>query len=83
MRGGRWRCEGGGVRVEVHLLTAGVEGVLQGLASVGVPALLHGGEVVWVLERDLQPVSLHLQGAQEVLWETACTTQLTEQHNSH
>lgn len=53
------------------LLAAGVEGLLKPLACLGDVALLHGGEVVGVLERDLQlPVRVLLQRAQEVLRQT-------------
>lgn len=54
-----------------HLFAARVEGLLQLLAGLGDEALLHGGEVVGVLESDFQLVPILLQRAQEVLRETA------------
>lgn len=57
--------------VASHLLAAGVEGLLQLPAGFWDEAFLHGGEVMRVLERDLQLVSILLQRAQEVLGEAA------------
>lgn len=54
-----------------HLFAARVEGLLQLLAGLGDEALLHGGEVVRILEGDLQLVPVLLQRAQEVLGQTA------------
>lgn len=54
-----------------HLFAAGVEGLLQLLPGFWDEALLHGGEVMGILEGDLQLVSVRLQGAQEVLGEAA------------
>ena len=54
-----------------HLFAAGVEGLLQLAAGFWDEALLHGGEVVWILQGDLQLLSVLLQRAQEVLGEAA------------
>lgn len=55
------------------LLTTRVEGLLQLATCFWDEALLHGGEVVRVLEGDFQLVSVCLQRAQEVLGEAACS----------
>lgn len=54
-----------------HLFTARVEGLLQLLAGLWDTALLHGGEVVGVLQGDLQLVFVLLQRAQEVFRQAA------------
>lgn len=54
-----------------HLFAAGVEGLLQLPTGFWDEAFLHGGEVMRILQGDLQRLSLLLQGAQEVLWEAA------------
>lgn len=53
-----------------HLLAAGVEGLLQRPSGFWDEALLHGGEIMRVLQSDLQFVSVLLQRVQEVLGET-------------
>lgn len=54
-----------------HLFAARVEGLLQLPTGLRDEALLHGGEVVRILEGDLQLVPVLLQRAQEVLGQTA------------
>lgn len=59
-----------GTRMDLsHLLAAGVEGLLQLPAGLGDEAFLHGGEVMRILQSDLQLVSILLQRGQEVLRE--------------
>lgn len=53
------------------LFAAGVEGLLQLPAGFWDEAFLHGGEVMRILEGDLQLVSVWRQRAQEVLGEAA------------
>lgn len=60
------------------LLAAGVEGLLQQASGLGDEALLHGGEVVRVLQGDLEPLAVGLQGVEEVLGEPACTNTTME-----
>lgn len=64
-----------------HLLAAGVEGLLQLLAGFWNEAFLHGGEVVGILQRDLQIVSILLQRVQEVLWKASCWFHRTQEHH--
>lgn len=52
-----------------HLLAARVERLLQLLSGFWDVAFLHGGEVMRILQSDLQLLPVFLQRAQEVLGE--------------